>query len=76
MGWIYADIYSIMEDMKTKQWNRGDKVTPIEGFGRGVPCEVRFVRNHDRPSLNLGVTVRTVHGATWHFHPNNLKSIA
>ena len=62
-------------NMKTKQWRIGDKVTPIQGFGRGVPGVVEWAGNADKPTLNWGVTVKTVHGATWSIHPNNLKKI-
>ena len=75
MGLQNADIYSIMGDMKTKQWKIGDKVTPIQGFGKGVPCVVRWARTDEVVAVNIGVTVRTVHGATWSMHPNNLKKI-
>ena len=71
---IYADNICIMGDMTIKEWKIGDKVTPIQGFGKGVPCVVMSDRGWLVP-IEISVTVQTVHGATWSMHPNNLKRI-
>jgi hypothetical protein len=55
---------------KTKQWNEGDKVTPIRGHLRGVPCVIKW----SGWPVALA-TVVTVHGCWRSIHPNNLRSI-
>ena len=55
---------------KTKQWNIGDKVTPIRGHLRGVPCVIKW----SGWPVAL-VTIVTVHGCWRSVHPNNLRSI-
>ena len=59
-----------MKTAKTKQWNEGDKVTPIRGHLRGVPC---VIKGSGWPVALT--TVVTVHGCWRSIHPNNLRSI-
>ena len=74
VGLIFADNISIMGDMKTKQWKIGDKVTPIQGYLKGVPCVIKWVCVIEG-AYDWLVTVETVHGCWRSIHPNNLKKI-
>ena len=68
-----VDMTSERENMKTtKQWKIGDKVTPIQGYLKGVPCVIKWRGWSDAESP---VTVETVHGCWRSIHPNNLKKI-
>ena len=66
---IYADNIYIMGDMTIKEWKIGDKVTPIRGHLRGVPCVIKW----SGWPVAL-VTIVTVHGCWRSVHPNNLRS--
>ena len=62
-----------MKTQTTKQWKIGDRVTAIQGYHKGTPLTIKWVRTDETVSVNVGVTVVTDDGRTLSFHPNNLK---
>lgn len=58
--------------MTTKVWNVGDRVTPIQGYDKGIPCTVRWA-GRDRVTVVTDGKYEEGGDRILLTHPNNLR---